>query len=239
VRSGPSSEAFGALACRLEAFSAWSETGAERDRRPRNDLGTTHLGARHRITSFPVVAACGPDRRAPNGLQPSRTNLHSGTPERCCCDHASAAGAALRRPRVLGPCGRATSAGSFLGLCADQPLAYPTSMAPSRNWSGGVISERDVSRSSCGRSPSASDQLSCPYLAIPLQRVVCERVGIDLARIAPALVAVSREQAHAGERRHGSGLWCHLRDAVALAASGGVSHADAHTQSEGQVFFRV
>jgi hypothetical protein len=169
VRSGPSSEAFGALACRLEAFSAWSETGAERDRRPRNDLGTTHLGARHRITSFPVVAACGPDRRAPNGLQPSRTNLHSGTPERCCCDHASAAGAALRRPRVLGPCGRATSAGSSLGLCADQPLAYPTSMAPSRNWSGGVISERDVSRSSCGRSPSASDQLSCPYLAIPSQ----------------------------------------------------------------------
>jgi hypothetical protein len=69
---------------------------------------------------------------------------------------------------------------------------------------------------------------------------VCKWVGIDLAtRIAPALVAVSREQAHAGERRRGSGLWCHLRDAVALAASGGVSHADAHTRSEGQVFFPV
>jgi hypothetical protein len=36
---------------------------------------------------------------------------------------------------------------------------------------------------------------------------VCKGVGIDLAaRIAPALVAVSREQAHAGERRRGSGL---------------------------------
>jgi hypothetical protein len=68
------------------------------------------------------------------------------------------------RPRVLRPCGRAASAGSFLGLCADQPLAYPTSMALSRNWSGGVISERDVSRSSCGRS---TQRVGPAFLPLP------------------------------------------------------------------------
>ena len=83
MRGGPSSEAFGASACRLEAFSAWSGAGAERDRRPRNDPGTTHLGARHRITSFPAVAACGPDGRAAYGLQPSRANPRGATPEGC------------------------------------------------------------------------------------------------------------------------------------------------------------